>query len=75
MGILDFFVYGQEFGSFALFGMSVYLLIWALLMVIYLRMGANRFDRQVLAVKWFYAVMPALVMTLSIILGLVSQLS
>ena len=75
VGILNFSVYGQNFGGVALAGVSVYFLIYTLLLVIYLRMGADAYDRQVLTVKWFYSVTPAAVIILSIVLSIVSQVN
>ncbi len=74
VGILNYSVFGQKFGTIALVGVTVFVLVYILLLTIYLRMGADAYDRQVLAVKWFYALAPAAGMTLSIVLSLVSQL-
>jgi hypothetical protein len=68
---LDLFFYGRNFTSIALLLVSSYLLIYILFVVIFLRMGADMYDRQVLIVKRLYALAPACVMTLSVILTIV----
>ena len=73
--VLDYLVYEKNVrGEYVVAALSVSVLLYTMFLLSYLKMGADGYDRQIGAVKWTYASMPAIVMTLSVVLAIVSQL-
>lgn len=75
VGILNVVLFGQKLGTPALSVVVLSFLAYIMLLILYLRMGAEGYDKQVLAVQRLYAGTPAAVMILSIVLTIISRVS
>ena len=76
INIFDFLVFEKDLGGrYLIVILSIYILIYSMFFLLYLRMGADGYEKQVLAIKWIYALTPASVMTLSVILQILPILS
>ena len=72
--IIDYFFYGHNFDIVRLLFLSLYLACYLIFVILYLKMGADGYDSQVLLVKFFYALTPALVMILTIIFSIIRSI-
>lgn len=73
INILDYLLFETSYrNGLNILIISLYILLYLFFLIIYLRMGADKFDRQVLLVKGFYKIAPAVIVTLTVILTIVS---